>query len=254
MLILLSPSKSLDFENSASTAAPTLPRLLPQSADLIRIARTLSPADLMQLMGVSENIAALNTARFAQWQTPFTPENAKSALFAFTGDVYQGMQPLAWHDDTVQYAQQKVRILSGLYGVLRPLDLIQPYRLEMKIGLRNAQGSNLYAFWKNDITALLNADLAAQGEATVLNLASNEYFKAIDPKKLQATIYNVAFKELRNGAYKIISFSAKRARGKMCDYVVQHKITQISDLQGFTADNYSYEPTLSTPQNLVFVR
>jgi uncharacterized protein len=254
MLLLLSPAKSIDTTNPAPTSDYSQPRLLAHSAELVAAARKLTQADLMELMAISEKIADLNVTRFAEWTQPFTPENSKTAVHSFTGDVYQGMNAGAWSSEILAQAQQRLRILSGLYGLLRPLDLMQAYRLEMGIGLRNERGNTLYAFWKNTITPALNADLAASGFDTVLNLASEEYFKAIDTKTLNAKLINVAFKEERNGKLKIISFSAKRARGMMADFVLRNHITEAADLAAFDLDNYTYSTSLSTAQDLVFVR
>jgi cytoplasmic iron level regulating protein YaaA (DUF328/UPF0246 family) len=254
MLLLLSPAKSLDFDTAAPTTEYTQPRLLAHSAKLIEEARKMQRDDVMKLMRVSEKIADLNVARFADWALPFSIKNSKPALFAFTGDVYQGMNPLAWTASETNLAQSKIRILSGLYGILRPLDLMQAYRLEMGCALPNENGKNLYAFWKNTLTKTLNDDLKTANMDIVLNLASDEYFKALDTKMLQANLINTTFKEERNGKLKIISFSAKRARGSMADFVIRNNITQITDLQAFNTDNYTYRTDLSAENNLVFTR
>jgi uncharacterized protein len=255
MLLLLSPSKSLDFTASAPDFVRcTQPQLTAHSAQLIAEARKLSQSDIMQMMHVSEKIADLNLQRFTDWQLPFTPENSKPALYAFTGDVYTGMNVAAWTSQEANLAQAQIRILSGLYGVLRPFDLMQAYRLEMGIALRNERGRNLYAFWKKTITEALNADLAKAQTKTIVNLASEEYFKAVDTKTLNANVINVAFKEERNGVLKIISFSAKRARGSMADFIIRNAITNENDLQAFDKDGYVFNENLSSSNNLVFIR
>ena len=255
MILLISPSKSLDFATLAPNFAGfTQPRLTAHSELLITEARKFAQSDIMKMMHVSEKIADLNVQRFADWRLPFTAENSKQAVYAFTGDVYAGMQVQDWTAENVDAAQSRLRILSGLYGVLRPLDLMQAYRLEMGIALRNERGNNLYAFWRKTVTEALNADLAQAQTKTVLNLASEEYFKAVDTKTLDANVINVAFKEERNGKLKIISFSAKRARGSMADFVLRNNITNENDLQAFDKDSYVFEQSLSSATSLVFVR
>ncbi len=254
MLTLLSPAKSLDFETAAPKLVCTQPRLLAQSQILVDIARKCTSNDLIQLMSVSENIAALNVVRFADWQQPFTTKNAKPALFAFTGDVYQGMQPSAWTTKDVKFAQENLRILSGLYGLLRPLDLMQAYRLEMGIALANPKGKNLYTFWKEQIVATLNEDLVVQKQKIIINLASDEYFKAVDLKKLDAEVYTTEFRDFKNGVYKIISFNAKKARGMMADFIVRNKIKNPKHLQAFDSNGYRYDVERSTARNFVFLK
>ncbi len=254
MLLLISPAKSLNFEKPALQYGATQPRQLAESEKLVEIARKLERVDLMQMMDVSEKIADLNVERFATWQQPFTEENAKPAVFAFTGDVYQGMKAENWSQTDADFAQKHLRILSGLYGVLRPLDLMQAYRLEMGISLKNQLGNNLYAFWKNKIAPVLKQDLAAQGDDILINLASNEYFSAVDNKQLGATIYNVAFKELRGNVYKVISFNAKRARGEMASFIIKNRLKSVADLRTFQADNYFYNEEMSSEFELVFTK
>ncbi len=254
MLLLLSPSKSLDFTHQSPNFGATQPELLAESEQLIAIARGLDKVALMELMGVSENIADLNVERFAAWQQPFTEANAKAAIFAFTGDVYQGLKANDWTKADAVFAQKHLRILSGLYGVLRPLDLIQPYRLEMGIALRNKRGNNLYHFWKNTLTPILNSAVEKTENSIIVNLASGEYFKAVEGKQIKARIYTIDFKEFRNGAYKIISFNAKRARGMMANYIIKNKLVKIADLYKFNEGNYSYNEELSSEFNLVFTR
>ncbi|HHM21183.1 MAG TPA: peroxide stress protein YaaA, partial [Bacteroidetes bacterium] len=214
MIVLLSPAKSLDVSPVDYDHYST-PRLLDKSGELVGVLQKKSSKKLQELMGVSQKIADLNVERFHSFTTPFTPQNAKPALYTFNGDVYTGLQAQEFVGDEVDFAQKHIRILSGLYGVLRPLDLMQPYRLEMGTPLKFKKNKNLYEYWDASITEILNEDLAASGSDTVVNLASKEYFKAIKPDLLKGRILNIDFKENRNGVLKIISFNAKKARGKM---------------------------------------
>ena len=216
--------------------------------------RQLNPNELAELMKLSDKLAGLNVARFTEWHPDFTLENARQAILAFKGDVYTGLDAQTLSNADFEYAQQHLRILSGLYGVLRPLDLMQPYRLEMGTKLDNAQGKNLYEFWGSRITDSLNTCLAENKATVLLNLASNEYFKAVQPKLLNATLINVDFKDLKNGQYKIISFYAKKARGIMARYVIQHKIDSVDALKDFSEQGYYYSAEQSKPEHLVFLR
>ena len=254
MLLLVSPAKDLDLTPSATPLAVTQPALLAEATALAAICKTLTPADLSSLMHISDKLAGLNAARFAQWQPPFTPDNAKAALFMFNGDVYQGLDAATLSKDDLSFAQQQLRILSGLYGVLRPLDLMQAYRLEMGTNLANPAGKDLYAFWKSRLTAHLNRDLGALNTDTVLNLASQEYFKAVDTKVLQARVISPEFKDLKNGQYKIISFYAKKARGLMARYVIQQRLTAAEGILGFNLAGYYYSAEHSRPDKPVFLR
>ena len=254
MLLLVSPAKDLDFEPLAKPVSVTQPSMLKQSQQLADICKTLTPADLSSLMHISDKLAGLNAARFAQWQLPFTEQNAKAALFAFNGDVYQGLDASSLTDDDIQFAQQHLRILSGLYGVLRPLDLMQPYRLEMGTKLANPQGKDLYAFWQNSITEQLNQQLNALQSEVVVNLASQEYFKAVKPKLLQGRLISPVFKDFKNGQYKIISFFAKKARGLMARYIIQHRVSTAEQLKGFDLSGYQYSAEHSTDSEPVFLR
>lgn len=254
MLLLVSPAKDLDFEPLTKTIAVTQPQLLEQSQQLADICKTLTPNDLSSLMHISDKLAGLNAARFAQWQLPFTKQNAKAALFAFNGDVYQGLDAQSLSDDDISFAQQHLRILSGLYGVLRPLDLMQPYRLEMGTKLANPQGKDLYAFWQDTITAQLNQQLSTLNSELVVNLASQEYFKAVKPKVLNARLITPVFKDFKNGQYKIISFFAKKARGLMARYIIQQRITEASQLKGFNLAGYQFSSEQSSANELVFLR
>ena len=254
MIMVISPAKTLDYTSPLATEEFTQPRYLEQSSQLIEILRELSPNELADLMKLSDKLAGLNVARFTEWQPDFTLENARQAILAFKGDVYTGLDAETLSADDFQYAQQHLRILSGLYGVLRPLDLMQPYRLEMGTKLVNAVGNNLYEFWGERITESLNQSIAEQKASVLLNLASNEYFKAVKPKQLNATLINVDFKDLKNGQYKIISFYAKKARGIMARYVIQHKIDSVEALKDFTEQGYYYSAEQSKLNHLVFLR
>lgn len=254
MLLLVSPAKDLDYQPLQKNIAVSQPELLSHSQQLADICKTLTPADLSSLMHISDKLAGLNAARFAQWQLPFTEQNAKAALFAFNGDVYQGLDALSLSDDDIAFAQQHLRILSGLYGVLRPLDLMQPYRLEMGTKLANPQGKDLYAFWQDTITGVLNQQLTELNTDVVINLASQEYFKAVKPKQLQGRVITPVFKDFKNGQYKIISFFAKKARGLMARYIIQHRLTTAAQLQHFDVSGYQFSAEQSSGNELVFLR
>jgi len=254
MLILLSPAKTLDFETPVKTRTATQPDFLEQSAALVSELQSLTPDRLSSLMGISEKLGLLNHERYMEWETPFTRSNAKQAALAFKGDVYTGLQADNFSAAELKFAQKHLRILSGLYGVLRPLDLIQPYRLEMGTKFTNPRGKDLYEFWGHSITDNLNEQLRKLKSDTVLNLASNEYFKAVSKKDLNATVIAPAFKDLKNGKYKIISFYAKKARGQMAAWVIRKGITEPKQLKKFRADGYSYCADMSKPETPVFIR
>ncbi|HZJ94166.1 MAG TPA: peroxide stress protein YaaA [Thiopseudomonas sp.] len=254
MLMVISPAKTLDYTSPLAIEEYSQPRFLEQSSQLVDILRELSPSELASLMKLSDKLTGLNVARFTEWQPNFTPDNARQAILAFKGDVYSGLDASSLSEEDFKYAQQHLRILSGLYGVLRPLDLMQPYRLEMGTRLSNPRGKNLYEFWGERLTESLNQCLSEQNSSTLLNLASNEYFKAVQPKLLKANLVNVDFKDLKNGEYKIISFYAKKARGVMARYVIQNKIDTVEALQDFTEQGYYYSPEQSKPNHLVFLR
>jgi len=254
MIITLSPSKGQDFDTPAPTDKYSIPEMLDESKQLVNEAKKLDVKDIRELMDVSENIAILNVERFHTWQTPFTPENAKPAIFAFKGDVYSGIQIEKYTEEDLEYAQEHLRILSGLYGVLKPLDLIQPYRLEMKTKLNNPRGQNLYQFWGDRITEVLNRDLEKQIEKVLVNLASNEYFKAVKPKKLIGRLLNITFKEIKNGEARVVAIFAKRARGMMADFIIRNRIEHAEEIKEFGAGGYSYSPQESTENNWVFTR
>ena len=254
MLIVVSPAKTLDFDTPPVITDFTQPELLAESALLIERARQLSPADIGKLMKISDKLAGLNAARFADWQPNFTPDNAKQALLAFKGDVYTGLDAESLSSADFTYAQTHFRMLSGLYGLLRPLDLMQPYRLEMGTKLDNERGKDLYAFWGDIITDKLNQALEEQGDNVLINLASNEYFKAVRPKRLAGQIITPVFKDGKNGQYKIISFYAKKARGMMARYIIQHQLTEVSQLTAFDTAGYYFVEAESTATELVFKR
>ncbi|UYG08102.1 peroxide stress protein YaaA [Halomonas sp. M4R1S46] len=254
MLSVISPAKTLDFETPATTAHHTQPDFLTRSRELIGILRDLSPQQISELMGVSDKIAGLNAARFAEWQTPFTPDNAKPAAQAFQGDVYAGLEADRFDDDDNAFAQDHLRILSGLYGLLRPLDLIQPYRLEMGTKLANPAGKDLYAYWKEELTTALDRAVADSGSPVLVNLASNEYFKAIDAKRLQARVVTPVFKDEKNGQYKIISFYAKKARGLMAAWMIRQRLDDAEALKDFDVAGYRFNAALSEGDTLVFCR
>ena len=239
MLILLSPAKTLDFQNK-NIIEYTLPNLLNESQELINFCKKLTADDLKSLMKVSDKIANLNVERFHNWHSDFNLENALQAISVFKGDVYEGLMADSFNLDTYNYAQEHLRILSGLYGVLKPLDLIQAYRLEMGTKLVTNRGNNLYKFWNDIVTDEINKDLLSNKINIVVNLASNEYFKVVNFKKLIAKIITPVFQDYKNGEYKIISFYAKKARGMMARYILENKIDNIEDLKKFDISGYSY--------------
>ena len=251
MILLLSPAKTLDF-SASGLKKHTTPRLLEDTEKLVKVLKTKSARSLKKLMSVSDAIAELNVERFQSYETPFTPENAKQAVLAFKGDVYTGLQAETFDEQDLEFAQKHLRILSGLYGLLTPLDLMQPYRLEMGTRLRLGRKKNLYEFWDTRITDLLNQDLETSGNNIVLNLASQEYFHAIKYAKLNGELYHVHFKENRNGVYKVISFTAKKARGTMSRLIIQNRVNTVEPLKAFDVDGYTYNEKLSDERNLVF--
>ena len=240
MLIVVSPAKTLDYESPLATEKFTQPELVEYSKELIDVCRKLTPADVASLMKVSDKIADLNVGRFQEWSETFTTENSRQAILAFKGDVYTGLDAESLSEADFEYAQDHLRMLSGLYGLLKPLDLMQPYRLEMGTKLANDKGTNLYQFWGNVITDKLNEAISAQGDNVLINLASNEYFKAVKPKNLDAQVITPVFKDCKNGQYKVISFYAKKARGMMARYIIENKVTQLSDLKDFTVAGYYF--------------
>ena len=254
MLMVISPAKTLDFETPPTTDRYTQPQYLDHAQELITQLRDLTPAQIGELMHLSDKLSGLNAARFGSWNPAFTPDNAKQALLAFKGDVYTGLQAETLSQADLDYAQQHLRMLSGLYGLLRPLDLMQPYRLEMGTKLENARGKDLYAFWGNRISEWLNEALAEQGDDVLLNLASNEYFSAVKRPALNARVINTEFRDLKNGQYKIISFYAKKARGMMSRFVISERIEHPDALKQFDVHGYRFDSAQSTKDKFVFLR
>ncbi len=254
MLTVLSPAKTLDYDTPPTTRKTTQPLFVEQSAALIDDARKLDPAAIRELMGVSENIAQLNFERFHEWQPEFSLDNAKQAVLAFKGDVYTGLQAETLDSKQLAFAQKHLRILSGLYGLLRPLDLMQPYRLEMGLRFANSGGKNLYEFWGDSITQMLNKHLKTSGSPVLVNLASNEYFKAVKPRQLDAEVITPAFRDLKNGKYKMISFYAKKARGLMAKYIVTEGLNDPEGLKDFAVEGYYYSAEQSSATDWVFLR
>ena len=254
MLALISPAKTLDYETALPTDIYTQPRLLEQSQQLIDVCRKLSATEIASLMTVSEKIANLNVERFRDWNAEFDFSNARQALFAFKGDVYTGLDAYHLKDQDIDFAQQHLRMLSGLYGLLRPLDLMMPYRLEMGTKLANPRGHNLYEFWGNIITDQINQDLANIDAKALVNLASDEYYKSVNEKKIQAEIIKPVFLDQKNGKYKVISFYAKKARGLMARYIVKNKLSQVEQLKAFNSDGYYFDAESSSEKELVFKR
>jgi len=254
MLIVVSPAKTLDYETPPKTKKFTLPSYLDDSQILIDRLREFSALDIAELMKVSSKIAELNFERYDTWQAEFSPENAKQAILAFKGDVYTGLDANSFSADDFKFAQNHLRMLSGLYGFLRPLDLMQPYRLEMGTRLQNVRGKNLYEFWGTKISEGLNQQLKKIKSNTLINLASNEYFKAVKPAALNAEIITPAFKEYKNGQYKMIGIYAKRARGLMSRYIIQNRLSDVDDIQQFDVDGYKFNPQMSDDKTWVFTR
>ena len=254
MLFLLSPAKSLDYTPPAEVPPHSQPLFVPQSQNLIELLRTLTPQGIASLMDLSDNLAALNVGRYLAWSEQATFHNALQAVLAFNGDVYEGLDARSLGADDLGWLQSHLCILSGLYGVLRPLDLMQAYRLEMGTRLATEQGKDLYQFWKKHIAPYLNSRLDAEQNPVVVNLASQEYFKAVDTKALQARLVECVFQENKAGAYKIVSFMAKRARGLMVRHAAMHRLMYPEELRTFNAEGYAYDATESTPDRLVFRR
>jgi len=254
MLIVLSPAKSLDYKTPVKVKTPTLPEFVSESAKLIADLKKLAPQDLSKLMGLSDQLAALNVGRYRDWSKKFTEANSKPAIYAFDGDVYDGFDVKTLDTKTVAFAQEHIRILSGLYGALRPLDLMQVYRLEMGTSFKNPRGKDLYAFWGSRVTDSLRKVLEKDKKPALLNLASEEYFKVLQPKDLGCPVISPVFQDGKDGKYKIISFYAKRARGLMARYVVENRISDPADLKGFNLDGYRYYAAESKPDKPVFRR
>jgi len=254
MLILLSPAKSLDYDTAPTTDHHTLPQFTSESAALIEVLRPYTPAQLASMMDLSDALATLNVARYAAWSPRFTARNSKQAVLAFNGDVYEGLDASSLKQKDLDWAQEHVAILSGLYGILRPLDWMQPYRLEMGTKLANPRGKDLYAWWGDTLAEHLNQCLAQQGSDVVINLASQEYFKSVKRKALKARVVECVFEDWKAGQWKVISFHAKRARGTMARHAILKRAKAPKDLLGFNAEGYAHDPEASTADRLVFRR
>jgi len=254
MLFLLSPAKSLDYDTPATTDRHTLPQFIDESAALIEVLQPYTPAQIASLMDLSDALATLNVARYGAWSRTFSADNSKQAVLAFNGDVYEGLDAGSLSQADLDWAQTHVGILSGLYGILRPLDWMQPYRLEMGTKLPNPRGKDLYAWWGDTLAEHLNQQLAEQGDNVIVNLASQEYFKSVKRKALKARVVECVFEDWKAGKWKIISFHAKRARGLMARYAITHRAKKPADLLGFDLEGYAYDAAVSEPDRLVFRR
>jgi cytoplasmic iron level regulating protein YaaA (DUF328/UPF0246 family) len=252
MKLVLSPAKSLDFETALPVEQHTDSVFLSEAERINKLLKKKSAKGLSKLMSISDALGQLNYERNQDWSLPFTMDNSRPAMYAFDGDVYRGLDAYTIDESKLEFAQQTVRILSGLYGLLRPLDLIQPYRLEMGTKMNIGKHKNLYAFWKQKLTNELNEEL--KDDELFINLASNEYFKAIDKKSLKVPVYNISFKELKDGKYKTIGFFAKYARGLMARHIIDTGAETIADIKAFNTDNYRYTESLSSEFELVFTR
>ncbi len=254
MLLLISPAKTLDYETPVTTQLKSDPEFTDRAETLIKNLRNYAPQDIADLMKLSDKLASLNVARYQSWDKDHNEENAKQAMLAFKGDVYTGLAAETFDEADFQFAQNHLRILSGLYGLLKPMDLMQPYRLEMGTKLPNDAGKNLYNYWGSTITDRLNQELAAHQSPVIVNLASNEYFKSVQPKALNARLISPEFKDLKNGQYKIISFYAKKARGLMTRYAIQNRIENPEDLKQFDLEGYAFNESMSDGDKWVFTR
>lgn len=257
MLAILSPAKSLDFESKLKTKKATTPDFVDQSSQLIKRLRRLTPAQIGSLMKISDNLADLNHRRYAEWDDNLSatdPSHTRQAILAFKGDVYIGLDSPTMNERDFTWAQKHLRILSGLHGLLRPLDRIHPYRLEMGSRLDTPKGKNLYEFWGTSVTDALNEAIAAQGQKVLINLASNEYYRVLQTQQIDARIINVSFREWKNGQYKFLSFFAKKARGSMARYMIDTRASSVKGLQGFNYDGYAYNTELSDGDDWVFTR
>ena len=254
MLFLLSPAKSLDYDTLPHVAAHTEPRFRSQSAELIGVLKAKTPQEISSLMKLSDALASLNVARYTAWSPRITAKNSKQAVLAFNGDVYEGLDAKTLSESQLAWAQDHVCILSGLYGVLRPLDRMQPYRLEMGTALATEKDKNLYQFWGAKIAEYLNERAVGDVSPVIVNLASEEYFKAVDRKALKARVVTCVFEEFRNDQHKVISFMAKRARGLMVRYAIEHRLAAVDQLKAFAAESYSFDAAASTLDRLVFRR
>ena len=254
MIILMNSSKTLNFERPAPISKHTIPEFLEDCELLVSELRKLSVSGFAGLMGVSENLATLNVRRYKKWRTSPGGSDAKQALLAFKGDIYAAMDADRYKMKTFDFAQKHLRILSGLYGILRPLDLIQPYRLEMATKLSTDRGKDIYRFWGTRINASLNKMLKREKSGVVINLTSMEYFKSVKSKLLKADVITPVFKEYKDPSYRVVAIYAKKARGLMCDYIIQNRITRVEDLQSFNSDGYRFAPAHSSEREWVFTR
>jgi cytoplasmic iron level regulating protein YaaA (DUF328/UPF0246 family) len=254
MLILLSPAKTMDFETKVPIEHFTSLRFPGEAQELVNQLKSYTPKKLSQLMNISDQLAQLNVRRFQEWKHPIAPTKGRQAIFAFKGEVYSGLNATNLGLENIEKAQEEVRILSGIYGLLRPLDLILPYRLEMGTKLKNKKGKDLYAFWGDKITQQINLDLQTGQQQALVNLASLEYFKAVHPKKLNTNIYTPVFKEHKNGTYKVISVYAKKARGLMVQFILKNRLTNPDDMKAFDLEGYHFNSALSQGNEMVFTR
>ncbi|GGE79089.1 UPF0246 protein [Streptosporangium jomthongense] len=253
MLMVISPAKTLDYESPLATQTHTQPDFLDDACELVDQLKELEPHQVSNLMSISDKLGQLNAERFQNWHTPFSPENARQAILAFKGDVYTGLDAGSFSEQDFGFAQKHLRILSGLYGILKPLDLMQPYRLEMGTKFENKRGKDLYAFWGDRLTQEVN-HLLKNDDEVLVNLASNEYFKSLKKKDLEGRLITPQFKDWKNGQYKMISFYAKKARGLMCRYAILNRITDADDLKGFDLEGYYFSEDQSDKNNWVFLR
>ena len=254
MITLLSPSKKLNFKHQDAVSVFTQCDFIESAQELVNQAKNLTAQDLKDLMKISDSLADLNKERFDNWSLPFNQENSKQAILAFDGGVYSGLEAHTFNQKDLDFAQDHLRILSGLYGVLKPLDLIQPYRLEMGIKFENAKGKNLYDFWSHEVTKNLNKNIKKHDNKTIINCSSNEYFNVINQNNLEGNILNTVFKEYREGELKFISFNAKKARGLLAKFIINNRIASNNDLKDFNLDNYKFDMSLSDESTFVFTR
>ena len=254
MLAILSPAKTLDYETPLKTKLNSQPIYGRESNQLIKTLRTFEPFEVASLMKISDKLADLNHKRYVEWRNKPAESKTRPAALAFKGDVYQGLEAESFNDNDLKFAQRHLRILSGLYGLLRPLDVIQPYRLEMGTKLKTSKGQDLYDYWGTKLTTGLNEALKESKEGTLVNLASNEYFGAVQPKLLEGSLLNIGFKEKRNGQLKFVSFSAKKARGLMAKFIIKERLKNPDDLKNFDLENYKFNKKLSSELDWTFSR
>ena len=254
MILVISPAKTLDYDSKLPVEKFSMPEFLDDSSELIKGLKKKSVADIKGLMKLSDKLAELNVDRYKEWKLPFTDENARQSMFAFKGDVYVGLDAYSFSEDEIDFAQGHLRILSGLYGILKPLDLMQPYRLEMGTKFENKRGKNLYQFWGDKLSQAINSELEAMKSQTLVNLASNEYYSAVNEKVLDAEVITPQFFDFKNGKYKMISFFAKKARGMMCSWIIRNKIENPDKIKDFDVAGYRFCPERSELNNPVFIR